>query len=413
MNTAASTPGNLHTTGLIRNGATFDGADDYVEITDHGTLDLTTDLTIAAWIYPLSFGEGSEGSIVDKDFTGAYALFLDDNPDLAGEDNTIHFNGGNSTVRLIASNNSIKLNQWQHVAVTYDDPSAIFYINGVATTSISDAGPIPTNTTDLRIGNDPSAGFTFDGKIDEVYLYNRALSANEIGRLYNATKKVTVNAPITLDLTNGLIDYWSFNGQDMSWANASNTIDRGSNVTSGNTVAMSTTTSVVPGRVGQALNFDNTKSQYVNLQYKNIGTTLTYSFWAKQSKANTGNTQDAFSYMKTIVRFGAGTTLQFYTDTDQGAATNDAWSEDTNWHFFAFTITGTTARVYIDGNLLAQTTVSFGINTGTGGVGANNIGKGNGTFYYGGIIDEVRVYNRVLSDNEVKQLYQMSRPVAH
>lgn len=87
--------------------------------------------------------------------------------------------------------NSIILNQWQHVVITHDSSTTnapIFYINGVyvTTSGWSASGTVKSDALALMcIGNGINGDRAFDGLIDDVRVYNRALSAGEITALYN------------------------------------------------------------------------------------------------------------------------------------------------------------------------------------------------------------------------------------
>jgi hypothetical protein len=87
--------------------------------------------------------------------------------------------------------NTVALGAWQHVALTYDTGSAanrpIFYRNGVVVTTTVQTAPAGSRSSDaastLSIGNTTALDRTFDGAIDDVRIYNRILSASEIGTL--------------------------------------------------------------------------------------------------------------------------------------------------------------------------------------------------------------------------------------
>ena len=76
---------------------------------------------------------------------------------------------------------------WSHVAGTYDGSTLRVYVNGVEDGSLPATGPIPTNTIPLIFGADSGHGSLFDGAIDEVTLYGRALSAQEIAAWLTAS----------------------------------------------------------------------------------------------------------------------------------------------------------------------------------------------------------------------------------
>ncbi len=75
---------------------------------------------------------------------------------------------------------SLPLNVWSHLATTYDGATVRLYVNGALVGSLPFAGAIPASTGPLRLGGNSVWGEWFAGLIDEVRVYNRALSASEI-----------------------------------------------------------------------------------------------------------------------------------------------------------------------------------------------------------------------------------------
>jgi hypothetical protein len=82
------------------------------------------------------------------------------------------------------------LNSWGHLACVYDGSALRLYINGaeISSASASGANNVGAYNTNLTIGSDWIGSKLVVGKIDDVRLYNRALSAAEIKAIYNATK---------------------------------------------------------------------------------------------------------------------------------------------------------------------------------------------------------------------------------
>ena len=82
-------------------------------------------------------------------------------------------------------------NEWHHIAFTWEDTTdtVTIYIDGESATTGSFAGPIGTNTANLRLGDysDPSRNRPFYGTIDDVRIYSRALSGAEIAWLGGVT----------------------------------------------------------------------------------------------------------------------------------------------------------------------------------------------------------------------------------
>jgi PKD repeat protein len=171
----------------------FDGANSAATCPASAALNLTETLTIEAWIYPTGWGEMvtlGYGRVVDK---GQLALFLlGTHPAFNQQCLALQlFHADNSNSFAATPDNSIELDHWQHVAVTYDGSTSelSMYINGTEQ-SLSQAptpsGPIADNSAnDLNIGTDAIGGFTFDGIIDEVRLWNIIRTGNEISTSMN------------------------------------------------------------------------------------------------------------------------------------------------------------------------------------------------------------------------------------
>ena len=187
-------------------GEELDGVGDYVRIDDSSALDLTNGrFTISALINPTGWGQNNQGRIVDhgggSSGSSGWSLHVANRPDL-GTSEALRFQVNASS--LFSSNpNVITLNVWQHIAVTFDAGTLIFYVGGIqqgirtgVPTPVARAGPID-------IGKRSTDMFRFyDGGIDELSIWNRALSQQEI------------QANMNVELAGselGLIAYYRFN----------------------------------------------------------------------------------------------------------------------------------------------------------------------------------------------------------
>jgi hypothetical protein len=183
--------------GTLINGVTFgtgqfgqafslNGTNQYVDIPDSNSLDITNALTISAWINPTTV---TSSRIVDKITVGVTDGYL------------LDILGG--SLRMIAgsrllSGGTVATNTFQNVAGVYDGQFMRLYINGVqvASNDFGSIAPIPTNNRSLKIGVDSTGnGNLFSGLIDEVNIFNRALSASEIGQLALNPNNVSVPEP--------------------------------------------------------------------------------------------------------------------------------------------------------------------------------------------------------------------------
>lgn len=76
-------------------------------------------------------------------------------------------------------------NRWTHVAITLDDGNVSFYLDGKLNSEGSRDAPLSTNTSPVRIGSDYDGRY-FHGAVDDVRIYNRGLSAQEVAKIFQA-----------------------------------------------------------------------------------------------------------------------------------------------------------------------------------------------------------------------------------
>jgi hypothetical protein len=88
------------------------------------------------------------------------------------------FGGGGTTEAYGTA--ALTVNNWTHLATSYDGATLRFYVNGTQVSSVARAGAIATSSRPLQIGGDSIYGQFFQGTIDEVRIYNRALTVAEI-----------------------------------------------------------------------------------------------------------------------------------------------------------------------------------------------------------------------------------------
>ena len=168
------------TIGKYGKGMVFNGlSNDFIRIPYSDFLGNMAELSISAWVYPYTLGQTTQGRIVFK--AGTYLLSLTPNSNI---DFTI-FNY-TTIASMTTTANSIQLNKWNHVVGVYNGTEMNVYINGVKDNNYNRInGIISLNSHDLIIGNFVQGGTAFDGIIDEIKIFNRALSPDEIKASYN------------------------------------------------------------------------------------------------------------------------------------------------------------------------------------------------------------------------------------
>ena len=161
------------TSGKYGSAISFNGTNAYVNVPNSASLQLTSAMTLEAWVNP-NLRTGVWRDVIYKG---------NDNYYLEGDSTTGKpvvggiFAGSNANTFGTAG---LTVNTWTHLAGTYDGTTLRLYVNGVQVSNFAKTGSIAISTNALQIGGDSIYGQYFPGKIDEIRIYNRALSATEI-----------------------------------------------------------------------------------------------------------------------------------------------------------------------------------------------------------------------------------------
>jgi hypothetical protein len=160
--------------GRFGRALSFDGVNDWVTVADAASLD-STRVTVEAWVYPTTLSGWRTTVLKERAGGLVYGLYAHDNaPNPAM---TIAMSGVDQSASGSAS---LPLNTWTHLAATYDGTTIRLFVNGVQAGTRAVSGSLAASTGPLRIGGNAVWGEYFSGRIDEVRIYNRALSAAEI-----------------------------------------------------------------------------------------------------------------------------------------------------------------------------------------------------------------------------------------
>jgi glucose/arabinose dehydrogenase/PKD repeat protein len=166
--------GPARTTGRYGGALSFDGVNDWVTVADANSLDLTNRMTLEAWVRPTGLGDWRTVLLKEQPGQLAYALYgSTDNNRPSGH----VFTTGDIALR---GPSVLAANTWSHLAMTWDGATTRLYVNGTQVASGALTGSAVTSSAPLRIGGNSVWGEWFSGAIDEVRIYNRALTAAEI-----------------------------------------------------------------------------------------------------------------------------------------------------------------------------------------------------------------------------------------
>jgi hypothetical protein len=179
------TPHKVIATGEGRHALEFDGEDDYVDCGNDASLNITDEITIEAWIKTGKVGRGAiyaRGLGTGND-TQAMSYFFFVDVDYPGKIRLRISNG--TTENTVYSNTSVNDNVWHHVAASFDGTTLKIYIDGVnEKTESQDITPQVGDRTYIGRKTQSPFGWQFKGFIDEVRIYNQALSEAAIQRHY-------------------------------------------------------------------------------------------------------------------------------------------------------------------------------------------------------------------------------------
>ena len=156
----------------------FDGNNDYAKAQDSSSLDASSAITLSAWIYPDNLAGGKPyPAILSK--SSAYRLYVH-------TDKKVRFQIYDGSKSIVDKPSTTIPNlKWTHIASTFDGSRLRVYINGELKKTVSYSGSINVNKNSVFLGARNEGKDFFDGKIDDVRIYDEALSAQEILDIFN------------------------------------------------------------------------------------------------------------------------------------------------------------------------------------------------------------------------------------
>jgi len=387
--------GATYATGMVGQAFSFDGVDDYVSVPYASSLDFTGgDFSIDAWVYPTgigSYGEGIAGRLASDNSSG-WGLAIQGS--MYGTAGKLNFMGNNSWVGQSAD--TILPNTWTHVAITRSGNSVTYYINGSPSGSFTFTGNL-NNSLAMAIGDMypswPGSVWRFNGHIDEAEFFNRALSTSEIQKIYNAGPEGKCR-PCTPP-PSGMVSWWmAENNPNDSVGTNDGTLMNGA--------------TYATGMVGQAFSFDGA-DDYIdagnNINLANQS--FSFSLWAKRATTNAEIILgQGIAAVHQGLHVGFRTANTFTFDFYSGTLdVTDATFSDSNWHHWAGTYNASTQvrKLYRDGALIGNDVIAHYQGTGAFLIGKTTAAAGFSTF--GGLLDEVQVYNSALTADEIAAIY--------
>ncbi len=380
--------------GKYGKATVYDGNGDYTLVNDSNSLDLTTGLSLEAWVYPTSFScSNTFCQIIMKNSGNSlyYGILTNGTGNIGCQISGV--SGG-------VFGSTLSLNQWSHVVCTHDGSSLKLYVNGRLDTSSALTGGSTASNANLSIGTDLVNNRSFIGSIDEVKIYNYARNSQQVTEDMNGGHP-TGGSPIGSPLA-----YWSFDEQQGQTVN--NRVSSSYAGTLGATSASSSDDPIWKTRenckVNGCLSFDGTNRYAKITPSPTISSSIaTISAWVYPTSSSadsyivdSGTSDNQFSliwyptnntYKGFAAHFGTGTTW----------ATSTAVATINTWHHVIATADGSTLKLYVDGKLVNSVAEDTATTSTVWEIGSNGASGG-----FNGFIDEVKIYNFSLTADQVR-----------
>ncbi|MBN9889376.1 LamG domain-containing protein [Salipiger abyssi] len=409
-------------TAKVGTGLSLSGGNYEIEIPNSTSLQPASEVTLSVWAKS-DWSTGGQVLIAKQvgtgstDWRNSYTLLVS-SPNLQG------YAGHGGNMQGISYDFSPETDRWYHFAYTYSDSANThkLFIDGVEVNSGSNSASLGYNTSPVTLGFDYEDEaltqnlYHFGGVMDDVRIYNRALSPTEIAELYSGgcpggSPKYIQACTSDDTLTNGLISHWKFDEETGS----ATAYDSMTGITG--TVEPSTTLTSATGVIRGAVDVQD-------LYYIDAGSDDVYSLdeswslsvWAKTTNVGDGQQivmKNSFPNRTYHLLFETAGTIMFGYDAPSGFAgrrTTGTFDND-QWHHIIATFDDTTnsLAIYVDGVAVAQSSFGAGSgeepNTLSGGTLRLLAHAGAGDGFYG-LVDDFRIYNRVITAEEALRHYQ-------
>ncbi len=362
----------------------FDGVDDYVNISSGDDFNVSDDqeLTISAYIKT-----NENGYLFNAEFSFGYYFYISQSSELA-----LWYNG---TGNGCGANTDIRDGDWHHVVASYDGNSIKIYIDGQLDNNCENMGSLESRdgSIDITIGNRPGSTH-FNGGIDEVSIWNKALTQEEVEN----TIQVELNGD-----EEGLIGYWNFNdGEGTTLTDLSGNGNNGtiSGATWSNDVPILPTPPVIGGNNSFSFDGDDDRVELPNQITEGL-TSVTFMAWF--------NTTDHSGYSNIVqddgpsgalyIRYNPDGSFKYVFKASQGWRSISISPPSYGvWHHVAMSWDGNNIKAYLDGEEVGS---SSGSGTMSGG-GPIYIGNWQQQEGFSGKIDDVQYWNIALSESEIQ-----------
>jgi hypothetical protein len=358
--------------------------DDVLKIPASEELDFDEEFTLEAWVRP-SGEDNHHAPLIDKQEGSGHGYFLYE----GGTVSDRPYGAADEEGEFVHAEEPLPADTWSHVALVFSGNRTYLYVDGELVDNGA-AEPTVTSEGELEIGGSSDTGEYFDGRIDEVRIYNRELDQAEI----DADMEAPIQTP-----KRGPIAAWSFD----EGLEAGPTVEDITGDEHEGTIEGATRTE--NGRFGGALEFSGEEScvSVPDSESLQLAEGFTLEAWVKSSGSPTAD-PILFKESEGIYSYAMGIGFEHY-GKPQGFADGEELRgsegiEPGVWTHLAFTYDGSTLRLYVNGEEVESEPVGMLDLQSKGPLYIGCDGPAYGD-HFRGRIDEVRIYDRALDDSEV------------
>ena len=398
----------IYTSGKVGQSFSFAQTTDYIQVSNSPSLNPTNALTIDAWVYLTAAGGnqflvGKDGQVANRQFlltvspSGTFRA---------------HVGVTNGNFYYIDSYTHPTTQTWYHVAMTYSaaNSNLSLYVNGALDTNGLVSGSTITTAEPVFFGHQTNSypywwGYQSGLRLDEIDIFNRALSASEIQGIYDAGAAGKINPNCVLPSTNA-VGWWPADGNAYDIVHTNHgTLQNGAGF--------------APGVVGQAFSLDGA-NDYIRIENNsdfNPTNGITLEAWVYLNNYATGS---GYNNSAIIRKDGECSARQYLLSASPSGTfrahigiTNGVYyyvdssttPQNQTWYHVAETYNGTNLCIYVNGVPAGSTPVSGRIITTTQPLCIGGSANGCWDYFVNGLIDEPTIYNRAFSATEISAIY--------
>ena len=390
-------------------GVQLDGKS-YIEVKDSPSLDLNNEFTFSFWVYKDDMRkkdriDGGVPYVIKQDSESEFPYGVYEWWDLTPGVVFTDENGPDD----IHSEKKVDLQRWTMITATYDGQTMKIYKNNELVKSELKSVTLKSSTTPLYIGfgHFMTVDNYFKGVLDDMKIYNKAITYSEVEDLYEEALKGSGKKLI--EIPKKMVAHYKFQ----------NNLKDSSSFKNNGVAIKASNFKYVKGAVGKGIKFNG--SSYIEVKDSDsldLDKGFTFGMWVYREKSKKEQRSIFAKYGNSIDKQDVAYALQDWdrpilslSDFDESYieefdSYEDKYTPTGKWFYYTATYNGDTLKLYINGKLIKSQEYSADVSNSTGPLWIGGDTSGN---YFKGMMDEFRIYNYALTSAQIKKLYKAKK----